>query len=119
MALLLISHDLAVVGEIADRVMVMYAGAVAEEGPTASLYAVRAHPYTQGLFGALPDRQARKGRRLTAIPGTVPLANELPPGCPFHGRCPKAAPICRETPPPWASHAADHRARCFFPGAAR
>ncbi|MGQ0663776.1 MAG: ABC transporter ATP-binding protein [Pseudomonadota bacterium] len=116
MALILISHDLAVVGQMAERVLVMYAGQAVEEGPVASLFARRAHPYTQGLFGALPDRGARKGKRLAAIPGVVPTPFELPPGCSFHGRCPRGREVCRAAPA-WVEVAGGHRARCFFPGA--
>jgi peptide/nickel transport system ATP-binding protein len=115
-ALILISHDLAVIGQLADRVVVMYAGQAAEEGPTAALYGTRAHPYTQGLFAALPGKGARKGKRLIAIPGTVPAPDALPPGCPFHGRCPRGQQVCHDSPPPWAAYPADLRARCFFPG---
>lgn len=115
-ALILISHDLAVIGQLADRVVVMYAGQSAEEGPTAALYGTRAHPYTQGLFAALPGKGARKGKRLIAIPGTVPAPDALPPGCPFHGRCPRGQQVCHDTAPPWAAYPQAHRARCFFPG---
>jgi peptide/nickel transport system ATP-binding protein len=115
-ALILISHDLGVIGQLADRVIVMYAGQPAEEGPTSALYGTRAHPYTQGLFAALPGKGARKGKRLVAIPGTVPAPEALPPGCPFHGRCPRGTQICHDSPPPWAGFAPTHRARCFFPG---
>jgi peptide/nickel transport system ATP-binding protein len=113
MALVLISHDLGVIGQLADRVVVMYAGAVAEEGPTADVFRRRVHPYTEGLFGALPQRGG--GRRLRAIPGTVPAPADLPPGCPFHGRCPRGQDVCRDTPPPWVEAGPGHRARCFFP----
>jgi peptide/nickel transport system ATP-binding protein len=113
MALILISHDLGVVGQLASRVVVMYAGAVAEEGPTAEVFRRRTHPYTDGLFGALPHRGG--GRRLRAIPGTVPAPEALPPGCPFFGRCPRGQDVCRDNPPPWVVPAPAHRARCFFP----
>lgn len=114
MALILISHDLGVVGQIAGRVMVMYAGQAAEEGPTADVFRRRAHPYTEGLFAALPQRGG--GRRLRAIPGTVPPPGAWPKGCAFYGRCPRGQDICRDTPPPWAAPGDDHRARCHFPG---
>jgi peptide/nickel transport system ATP-binding protein len=115
MALLIISHDLGVVGRIAGRVAVIYAGAVMEEGPTASVFATQLHPYTQALFAALPTRGARKGRRLVAVPGTVPLPDALPPGCPFYGRCPRGQDVCRDSPPPRAE-AGGSVAYCFFPG---
>jgi peptide/nickel transport system ATP-binding protein len=115
MALLLISHDLGVIGRLADRVMVMYGGAAMEEGPTEAVFRTRAHPYTQGLFAALPGRGARKGRRLAAIPGTVPPPEALPPGCPFYGRCPRGQDICRDSRPPVVTIGGT-RAACFFPG---
>ncbi len=115
LALILISHDLGVIGRLADRVMVMYGGAVMEEGDTRTVFAVRAHPYTQGLFAALPSRGARKGKRLAVIPGTVPSPDALPPGCPFYGRCPRGQDVCRENTPP-AVAIDGSLARCFFPG---
>ena len=115
MALLLISHDLGVIGRIAERVMVMYGGAVMEEGPTDAVFAARLHPYTQALFAALPSRGARKGRRLAAVGGTVPPPQELPPGCPFYGRCPRGQDICRDNVPPRVEDGGS-TAYCFFPG---
>jgi peptide/nickel transport system ATP-binding protein len=117
MALLLISHDLGVIGRIAERVMVMYGGAVMEEGPTDAVFAARLHPYTQALFAALPSRGARKGRRLAAVGGTVPPPQELPPGCPFYGRCPCGQDICRDNKPPRVEDGGS-AAYCFFPGRA-
>ncbi len=114
-ALILISHDLGLVGQLADRVMVMYAGSMVEEGPTAEIFRRRAHPYTQGLFAALPTRAARKGRRLVAIPGVVPSPFERGPGCAFFGRCPKGVQQCRVEPLPVAELSSVHRARCLFP----
>jgi peptide/nickel transport system ATP-binding protein len=115
MALLIISHDLGVIGRIADRVIVLYAGSVMEEGATEAVFAQRLHPYTQALFAALPSRGARKGRRLAAVAGTVPPPHALPPGCPFYGRCPRGRDICRDTPPPRVEHDGS-AAYCFFPG---
>jgi peptide/nickel transport system ATP-binding protein len=115
MALLLISHDLGVIGRIAERVIVLYAGAVMEEGATEAVFARRLHPYTQALFAALPSRGARKGRRLVAVPGTVPPPQELPPGCPFHGRCPRGQDVCRDNTPPRVESEGS-TAYCFFPG---
>ena len=115
MALLIISHDLGVIGRIAERVIVLYAGAVMEEGPTEAVFATRLHPYTQALFAALPSRGARKGRRLAAVPGTVPPPDALPPGCPFYGRCPRGQDVCRDNPPPRVQEGGS-TAYCFFPG---
>jgi peptide/nickel transport system ATP-binding protein len=117
MALILISHDLGVIGRLADRVIVMYGGAVMEEGATAAVFTARAHPYTQGLFAALPGRGARKGKRLAAIPGAVPPPDALPRGCPFHGRCPRGQDVCRDNAPP-AVEIDGSVAYCFFPGRA-
>ena len=102
MALLLITHDLGVFGEVAERVMVMYAGRVVEQGRTAEVFAARRHPYTRGLFAASPQsRPAGAGRaRLAAIPGTVPDPRALPPGCAFAARCPRAEPDCAVLPLP-------------------
>jgi len=115
MALILISHDLGVIGRLADRVMVMYGGAIMEQGSTKAVFTTRAHPYTQGLFAALPGRGARKGRRLAAIPGTVPAPDALPAGCPFYGRCPRGQDVSRDNPPP-VVEIGGSRAACFFPG---
>jgi len=87
MALILISHDLGVIAQNVQRVLVMYGGAVVESGPTGSVFAHRAHPYTLGLFAARPGLHTRKGQRLATIPGTVPELVDLPRGCPFVGRC--------------------------------
>jgi peptide/nickel transport system ATP-binding protein len=115
MSLILISHDLGVIGRLADRVIVMYGGAVMEEGATAAVFAARAHPYTQGLFAALPSRGARKGKRLAVIPGTVPAPDALPKGCPFFGRCPRGQDVCRDNAPP-VVEIGGSVAHCFFPG---
>ena len=113
MALLLISHDLGVIGETVDEVLVMYGGAVAERAPTTALFRRRAHPYTQGLFGAMPRLGRGRGGRLGAIPGTVPDLADLPPGCPFAGRCFLTAEACWTTPPPLIPVGPAHRAACI------
>ena len=99
MALIIISHDLGVVAELARRTLVLYGGAVMEEGETRTLFAAPHHPYTQGLLGALPGRGRGRGR-LAAIPGAVPPPHLMAPGCPFHGRCPLGDETCRTVPPP-------------------
>ena len=93
MALLLITHDLGVVGETAERVMVMYAGRVVERGATSEVFAARRHPYTRGLFAASPHERRGRGR-LAAIPGQVPEPRAIPPGCAFAPRCPRAEVDC-------------------------
>ncbi len=99
MALILISHDLGVIAQNAARMMVMYGGSVVEIGPTAEVFAHRAHPYTRGLFGARPKVGATRGARLATIAGTVPELIDLPPGCPFSDRCPFMVPQCVDKRP--------------------
>ena len=98
MALIIISHDLGVVAELARRTLVMYGGAAMEEGETRDLFAAPKHPYTRGLMAALPGRGARRAR-LTAIGGSVPPPQQMAPGCPFHGRCKYGDAVCETTPP--------------------
>jgi peptide/nickel transport system ATP-binding protein len=125
MALLMITHDLGIVAEIADRVLVMYAGQIAERGPTAEVFARMAHPYTRGLFAAMPqseplDRSRGRERaalrpRLTTIPGRVPDALERPAGCAFAPRCAYASEACRRDDPPPVAIGDGHTAACFHP----
>jgi peptide/nickel transport system ATP-binding protein len=98
MAMVLISHDLGVISDLADRVAVMYAGRVIEEAPAAALFDAPAHPYTNGLLAALPDIDGPR-RRLEAIPGAVPAPHNLPPGCAFAARCSARRDMCDEAPP--------------------
>ena len=93
LALLLITHDLGVVAEMATRVLVMYAGQVVEEAPVSALFAAPAHPYTEGLLAAVP-RLGDAGGRLRTIPGTVPPPTAWPTGCRFRDRCPHAFDRC-------------------------
>jgi oligopeptide/dipeptide ABC transporter ATP-binding protein len=98
MSIVLISHDLAVVGEVCDRVMVMYGGQVVESGPVDRILRVPAHPYTQGLLASRAPAE-KGGRRLFSIPGEVPEATVWPPGCRFHPRCAEALKRCAEEEP--------------------
>lgn len=98
MALVLISHDLGMVSEMTERVVVMYCGRVVEDTPTSLLFSQPAHPYTRGLIAALPDLDGPR-RKLAAIPGAVPPPDRLPPGCPFAPRCPMATASCIEDVP--------------------
>jgi peptide/nickel transport system ATP-binding protein len=112
-ALVWVSHDLAVVESIADRLAVMYAGRIVEEGPAAAVIAAPAHPYTRGLLDSIPSRTA-PGARLRQIPGMAPSLLALPPGCAFAPRCPQAQPACA-APPPWAEAGPGRRVRCVAP----
>jgi oligopeptide/dipeptide ABC transporter ATP-binding protein len=114
-ALLLITHDLAVVAETADRVAVMYAGRIVEEGPAAAVIRAPRHPYTQGLIASLPRRGA--GGPLHVMDGAVPAIGEQPSGCAFHPRCPQRfAPCAAETPALLPIDGVDvpHAARCYL-----
>jgi peptide/nickel transport system ATP-binding protein len=113
MALMLISHDLGVIAQNVQRMLVMYGGSVVESGPTASVFARRRHPYTLGLFAARPGLRSAKGRRLATIPGTVPELVDLPSGCPFAGRCRFTLPECHATVPPPVELEPGHHARCI------
>jgi oligopeptide/dipeptide ABC transporter ATP-binding protein len=113
MAVLLITHNLALVAERTRRVYVMYAGQIVEEAPTGALFAAPAHPYTQGLMAAVP-RADRPAERLAAIPGQVPPATAWPSGCRFHPRCPFAWEKCREEMPPLLPAGEGRSARCWL-----
>jgi len=118
MAVLFITHNLGVVAEIADRVVVMYAGRVVEEGDVRALFRTPRHPYTQGLLACRPrralDTQARgPARRLKAIPGQVASPHDPPPGCAFAPRCSLALVECSAAMPPLADIAAGRRSRCL------
>ena len=113
MALMLISHDLGVIAQNVRRMLVMYGGSVVESGATASVFANRAHPYTLGLFAARPGLRHMKGQRLATIPGTVPELADLPPGCPFAGRCRFTIPECHVTAPPAVEVEPGHHVRCI------
>ncbi|GAA3296932.1 ABC transporter ATP-binding protein [Streptomyces cinereospinus] len=101
MGLILITHDLGVVADVADRIAVMYAGRIVESAPVHDLYKAPAHPYTRGLLESVP-RLDRKGRELHAIRGLPPSLLDIPPGCAFHPRCPMARDVCRTDVPPAA-----------------
>ena len=114
MGLILITHDLGVVADVADRIAVMYAGRIMEQADAFELYAQPAHPYTKGLLDSIP-RLDQKGETLSAIGGLPPNLMNIPPGCPFNPRCHYAQDICRVDPPPPLREVARHRlAACHF-----
>jgi len=116
-AILLITHDLAVIAEVAERVDVMYSGKVVEEAGTLAIFEDPRHPYTQGLLKSLPKLDAgseSSGKRLQEIEGIVPSLYELPVGCSFHPRCRYVMEICREKPPELIRIGGDHLVRCHL-----
>ena len=114
-AIVVITHDMGVVADLADRVCVMYAGRVVEDGPKRELFANAQHPYTWGLLGSIPRIDRPKPRRLTAIPGLPPSLLALPSGCSFAPRCPHVFPACAERPALEERAAPGHLDRCFLP----
>jgi oligopeptide/dipeptide ABC transporter ATP-binding protein len=113
-AVLLVSHDLGIISQMCDRVLVMYAGRVVEEARVATLFRAPAHPYTRGLIECLPRLDGNG--RLGAIGGMMPGLRALPSGCRFHPRCPIAEPRCRTESPALRSLAAGHAAACHLAG---
>jgi oligopeptide/dipeptide ABC transporter ATP-binding protein len=114
LALLLVTHDLGVIAEMADRVAVMYAGRIVEQGPVREILRSPQHPYTRGLLASLPGRGLH--RRLQAIEGNVPVLGALPPGCAFHPRCPERFDPCSGAPPREYRVGNGHAARCYLYG---
>ena len=116
MAIMLITHAMGVVAEVAQRVVVMYAGQVVEEAPVRELFAQPRHPYTQGLIRSIPriDLAATQKTRLEAIPGTVPKLIAPREGCRFAGRCKHAQPQCSAATPVLREAAPGHKVACFL-----
>ncbi len=112
MSVLLITHDLGVVAETCRRAAVMYMGRIVETASVSELFAAPMHPYTIGLFRALPHK-GKRGTPLEPIPGTVPDLAHIPPGCAFQERCPKAQDRCRKAPP-WVDVRPGHGVRCWL-----
>jgi len=113
MGLILITHDLGVVADVADRIAVMYAGRIVEEANVHELYAKPAHPYTLGLLESIP-RIDEKGQQLRTIRGLPPSLLKIPSGCPFHPRCPMAQPVCQEKVPPLLQLGPTRASACHF-----
>jgi oligopeptide transport system ATP-binding protein len=113
MGLILITHDLGVVADVADHIAVMYAGRIVETAPVHDIYARPAHPYTKGLLESIP-RVDMKGHELAAIKGLPPNLMRIPPGCAFHPRCPYMRDVCREKVPPLYDVAPGRGSACHF-----
>jgi len=113
MALLLITHDLGVVAEQADDVIILYAGRIVERAPVGQLFAAPLHPYTRGLLDSLPQLGASREQRLRPIPGTVPPLTRLPSGCRFRDRCALAIDDCARIDPPLEEKSRGHTAACI------
>ncbi|MCX4780826.1 ABC transporter ATP-binding protein [Streptomyces sp. NBC_01264] len=113
MGLILITHDLGVVADVADKIAVMYAGRIVEAAPVHEIYRNPAHPYTRGLLDSIP-RLDQKGQELYAIKGLPPNLLAIPPGCAFNPRCPMARAACRTDVPPLAEVGPDRSSACFF-----
>jgi peptide/nickel transport system ATP-binding protein len=115
---LLISHDIGLIAEMCERVLVMYAGRVVETGPVQDIFAAPLHPYTHGLLDSLPRLRTVAGaprrRRLPSIPGAPPNLAHLPSGCAFRTRCPHAMPVCAGDKPPMFAPAPDRAVRCWL-----
>jgi oligopeptide/dipeptide ABC transporter ATP-binding protein len=113
-AILLITHNLAVVAETCDRVAVMYGGKIQEVAPVTRLFENPLHPYTQGLLGSIPRVDGSRAKRLTVIPGTVPSILDMPVGCKFVTRCPYRFEPCPDIEPPLIEIEPDHLVRCHL-----
>jgi oligopeptide/dipeptide ABC transporter ATP-binding protein len=116
-AVLLITHDLGVLAGFAERIIVMYAGRVVEQGPVNTIYYGASHPYTWGLMTSVPRMDEARRERLVPIAGNPPSAVFVPPGCPFHPRCPHARAVCKEDVPALIVRPRDdHPSACHFAG---
>lgn len=116
LTMLFISHDLAVVSQVADRVAVMYAGSLVEYANRSDIFQAAVHPYTKGLLRSVPTLRTERGQPLRTIAGVVPSIRMMPPGCPFEPRCDIRIPKCAEAMPPLIQVAPGHWARCPVAG---
>lgn len=110
--IILVTHDMGVHANVADRIGIMYAGKIVEEAPTGKIFARPFHPYTQFLINSLPrfgDKTARE-----SVPGSPPSLADVPPGCPFHPRCPQVMDVCREQMPAYIQVEPDHKVACWL-----
>ena len=115
MGIILITHDLAVVSKTCERVLVMYLGQIVEEGEAGKLFACPSHPYTVSLMESIPHMEGDREKRLNTIKGTVPLLSQIPSGCRFAPRCPRAREKCRENMPGLAEIGDGQKVRCWYP----
>ena len=113
-SIILITHDLAVVAETCDRVIVMYGGKIQESGTVEQIFSSPRHPYTKGLLDSLPSQQHEAKQRLHAIPGNVPSIMDLPEGCKFCTRCEEVLPVCHTNEPPMYDLDQEHVVRCHL-----
>ncbi len=116
LTMLFIAHELSVIRHMSQRVAVMYLGRIVELGPTADVFDRPAHPYTQGLVKAIPQLVPERRHRKPVLQGEVPSPLDIPSGCRFHTRCPKARDICRQVSPAMTELTTLHQAECHFPG---
>lgn len=114
MSILLITHDMGVAAEMADRIAVMYAGKIVEEGSVTEIFDSPSHPYTQGLLNSIPGFETKRGTELHTIKGTIPPISDLPQGCRFHPRCPHATSRCTQTEPDALPIRPEHRVACWL-----
>jgi peptide/nickel transport system ATP-binding protein len=112
--IILVTHDMGVHANVSDRIGIMYAGRIVEEAPTTAVFGEPKHPYTQYLINSLPRFGDRSKR--DSVPGAPPALSNVPPGCPFHPRCPHAMDICKEKNPGYTMIALNHRAACWLLG---
>jgi oligopeptide/dipeptide ABC transporter ATP-binding protein len=115
LSIILITHNLGLVAEIADRIAVMYAGRIVEVAPAQEIFSRPLHPYTRGLIDCVPNILVDQ-KELTTMPGSPPDLVNQPAGCSFAARCPRVMPVCREKRPPLAEHAPGHTAACWLYG---
>jgi peptide/nickel transport system ATP-binding protein len=113
-AIMFITHDLGVIAEIVDRVIVMYAGQVVEEADVFTLFKEPKHPYTQGLMASIPHLENDEEQRLVSIPGSVPSLKNMPKGCRFQTRCPHATQRCLQEQPGLEQIQEGHKVRCWL-----
>jgi peptide/nickel transport system ATP-binding protein/oligopeptide transport system ATP-binding protein len=111
--ILMITHDMGVVWNMCDRMMVMYASKIVEQGPVKEIFQKPAHPYTKGLLTSIPSLTHRR-KKLPVIPGQIPDMSKLPEGCAFYQRCPYRLTKCQEEPPPFTKIAQNHHSACFM-----